>query len=563
MPTPPDLHHVDDHILHPLALGQAALEEGRVADAREFLELALQQAPLSSAALVSLGKALSLLGEHREAVARLRGAAALRPADPEAIFSLAAALLHLGEFDEGEELLQATLRCRPTFPQAWERLAWLLLQRERWAEAAAACRTALTLTTETAPVCEGLGLALSRQERWPEAITWYRKALSLAPPAAGTWFNLGLAQTATGALDDAIASFGEALRLDPAFKEAELNLGFTCQEAGRFAEAFACYERILARHPDCAEVRFNRGWILLLHGNFPAGFADYEYRFAKNEPVPRRSFAQPSWDGSDLAGRTLLLHTEQGLADTIQFSRFALLLADWGARLVVELPPLLKPLLEGIEGVRWIARGEPLPPFDLHAPLLSLPHLLGTTLESIPAAGPSLRPDPVRVESWRRRLDADERLRVGIVWRETQNVAVNRKRSCPLAVLAPLAELPGISWYGLQLDARDEPEACGFPLIDLGPQLHDFADIAAAIVQLDLVITIDHAVAHLAGALGKPAWVLLPQPADWRWLLERSDSPWYPTLRLFRQRQPGDWPEVVVRLGSCLAEFARSVRRPS
>ncbi len=359
--------------------------------------------------------------------------------------------------------------------------------------------------------------------------------------------------------DDALASYDRALALEPGFAGAHHNRGVTLQELKRYDDALASYERASALRPDFVEAHWNESLVRLQLGDFHGGWRKYEQGWKTGLRGEPRGFAQPRWTGAEpLAGRTLLLHVEQGFGDTIQFVRYAPLAAAAGARVILEAYPLLTTLLSEVEGVNAVvSRGEPLPAFDLHCPLLSLPLAFGTELDTIPARVPYLTAPPARLARWGARLPRAGGLRVGLAWSGRETPDPNR--SVALAQLAPLFDLPGIHFVSLQKDVRDSDEAAlrGRPeLLHLGPDLADFADTAAVIEQLDLVISIDTAVAHLAGALGKPVWILLPFSSDWRWLLDRDDSPWYPTARLFRQDETRAWDTVIARVRAALKGFA-------
>ncbi len=296
-----------------------------------------------------------------------------------------------------------------------------------------------------------------------------------------------------------------------------------------------------------------------MKGAFMDGWQGYEWRWKKSVPVPRRELPLPLWDGEPLGGKKIILVSEQGAGDAFQFVRYAALVAGRGGTVLVECQSAaLKPALERVPMVKEaFVAGETLPQADCYFPLMSLPLLFGTTLENIPTDVPYLIPEPARLESFQRRMGGDGGLKVGIVWAGRQNLVRNRKRTCGLEVFAPLAEIPGVTLYSLQIgpDAdQAAPWIAQGKLVDLTSHIRDFADTAALIANLDLVVTIDTSVAHLAGALARPVWTLLHYAPDWRWMLERSDSPWYPTMRLFRQKQPGDWQGVLVEVKKALQE---------
>jgi hypothetical protein len=345
------------------------------------------------------------------------------------------------------------------------------------------------------------------------------------------------------------------VRLRPNYPEAHNNLGAALYALGRPAEAEASYHEALRLRANYPEVHNNLAYALLLAGRFEEGWKEYEWRWkAKPLWIGARDFSAPLWRGEAIGDRTILLHSEQGLGDTLQFCRYAPLVVC-GAGIILEVQAPLVRLLSRLAGVTEIvARGDGLPPFDLHCPLMSLPLAFGTTLETVPAATPYLSADPALAANWQERLVGLDGLRVGLVWagRRWLNfpaaAAVDRRRSIALKVLAPLGEVSGVSFVSLQKDgpaaeAADPPH--GLMLHDFTAYLHDFEDTAALIANLDLVISVDTSIAHLAGALGKPVWLLNRFDTCWRWLLNRDDSPWYPTLRQFRQPRAGDWNSAV------------------
>jgi tetratricopeptide (TPR) repeat protein len=381
------------------------------------------------------------------------------------------------------------------------------------------------------------------------------------PDTPEAWFNRGVTHIGEGDYPAAEECFSRAVALAPHSRESMLNLGYVLGEQGRSEEARRCYESVLAVFPACAEARYNRAAHLLRSGDFRAGFADYEARFAAMKSVDQRVYSQPRWDGSPLLGRSILVYCEQGLGDALQFSRYVPLLAEQGAKVILEVQRPLISLLASVKGVeRIVAKSETPPSADFHIPLLSLPHIFGTTLESVPASVPYITPPETLVAAWRKQTGAEPGiLRVGLAWAGKERPYPNR--SCPPEYLAPLFAVNGIRFYSLQIGERDRlplPPELAEQVIDLTAGLENFAD-AALIVNLDLVITIDTAVAHLAGALGKPVWVLLPAVADWRWLEGRDDSPWYPTMRLFRQSRQGDWACVAGQVARALHERVAGV----
>jgi hypothetical protein len=322
-------------------------------------------------------------------------------------------------------------------------------------------------------------------------------------------------------------------------------------------EAQAQCSQALAIEPEHADARFSQAYLLLLTGRLAQGWREYEWRF-RRKGRGEGTLSRPRWDGAPLEGRTVLLRAEQGLGDTIQFVRYAALVNERGGKVVVQCQPQLASLLATCPGVdRVVAVGDPLPEFDVHIPLMSLPLVFGTTLESIPVKTPYLWPDEAALARWKDELGGERALKVGIAWQGSPSQLFDRARSIPLAQFADLAGLDGVQLYSLQLGPGREQLATWNvtrPIVDLGDRLGDFNNTAAIMRNLDLVVTCDSSPAHLAGALGVPVWVALPLARDWRWLLDRSDSPWYPTMRLFRQAAPGQWNRVFQGIQESLVE---------
>ena len=350
------------------------------------------------------------------------------------------------------------------------------------------------------------------------------------------------------------------LALRPDHAEAYYNRGIALQSMLRLPEALESYRRAVALRPDYALAHWNESLCRLLMGDFEGGWREYEWRREVREFAPQyHDFPRPLWLGEqEVAGRTILLHAEQGFGDTLQFCRYASLLAARGARVILEVQPPLKSLLTRLSGPAMVlAQGEPLPEFDLHCPLMSLPLACGTTLDTVPAAERYLTADPERVAACSARLGNTARPRVGLVWSGNPAHGNDYARSIALVDLLGSLDGAGVTFVSLQKDVRSHDRATLAARADIlhcGEELRDFDDTAAWIEAMDLVISVDTSVAHLAGALGKPVWVLLPYAPDWRWLLEREDSPWYPTARLFRQPRSGDWDGVLLAVACALTQ---------
>ncbi len=407
-----------------------------------------------------------------------------------------------------------------------------------------------------------LGVIAFHAKNYQTAVRLIDRAIISQPDDATFYSNRGNALQKLAQLDAAVASFDKAIALRPDFVDAYYNRGNAMFELTRLDAAVASYDTAIALRPDHNEAIFNKSQALLLRGDLVRGWELFEWRWASEQMKPmKRTFPQPLWLGQEsLAGRTILLHSEQGLGDTIQFCRYAKLVSDLGARVILEAPTPLVGLLRPLQGVSAVvAKGSPLPAFEYHCPLLSLPLAFKTTVDSIPCPVPYLRADFSKLTYWASKLGDRQSPRIGLVWSGRSDHKNDRNRSIGLAAL--LQQLPaGFEYVSLQKDIRDKDQSVleSRPdLLHFGPDLNDFADTAALCELMDVVISVDTSVAHLSGALGKPTWVLLPFTPDWRWLLDRDDSPWYPSVRLYRQPRISDWDSVLKKFKADLALFRR------
>jgi tetratricopeptide (TPR) repeat protein len=418
-------------------------------------------------------------------------------------------------------------------------------------EAETICTEILKIQPDNFDALHLIGIISYLLEKHSLAIKYITNAVQSNPKSADAYYNLANAFQADGQINKAINSYQKALQINPNLVEAMNNLGVAYHEIGRFHEAIDHYQKALQINGKDAEVHCNLSRSLLLLGNFEQGWKEYEWRGETQDVIPlRRNFSQPFWDGSDIRGSTILLYAEQGFGDTIQFIRYAHLVAQKGAKVILECQQELTPLLQNVEGIQQVFKcGESLPEFDMHCPLLSLPLVFRTTLESIPVKIPYIIPDNTLFRKWRDRIHNDNsKLKIGLVWAGRPEHKNDNNRSCSLEVFSLLLHFEDITFYSLQkgnaaLQTRNPLK--GIRIINFTDEIKDFSDTAAFIENLDLIISVDTAVAHLTGALGKPVWTLLPFVPEWRWLLNREDSPWYPTMRLFRQPAPGDWNSVM------------------
>jgi Flp pilus assembly protein TadD len=432
--------------------------------------------------------------------------------------------------------------------QQWFEAARRLQVAGQLKEAEAIYRQILASDPRHVAAMSGLG-EIALEAGLPDpARDLFRRALAIRGDFVECWTGLGTALRELEDLDGSVAAYRKAVELDPTNPAVHNNLANALKDGGELAESAAGYRRALELKPDYMDAQLNLGIALLLAGNLQDGFACYELRRELRQPA----YPQPKWAGEDLQGRSILLYTRQGLGDVIQFVRYAPMIAARHGNVVVACKPELRRLLEGQPGIsRVVLNTDPRPPVDLQCPLLSLPHVFRTTLETIPAKMPYLIPDATAKAYWHERLAQEPPgLKVGLNWAGNPLPRRNRKRTIGLAAMAPLAVLQGVRFYSLQKGpgAEETMPPAGLTLVDWTSGLNDLADTAALIANLNLVITCDTSVAHLAGALGIPVWVGLRFAPDWRWMLGRADSPWYPTMRLFRQPRPGDWTPVITAM---------------
>jgi Flp pilus assembly protein TadD len=458
--------------------------------------------------------------------------------------------------EEAERLYASILAADPSHPYALYRMAIFRAKRGDDVEALRLIQAAMKKTV-TPQVVGDCALILERLDRLDEALATYDRTVILDPNNELALLNRSKLLTRLGQHAKAAASFERLLARFPNHSEAHNSLGHLYVQLDRHREAVKCFERAIALDPNNASAEFNLGLVLLLLGDYANGWERYESRFRTEGLASSRSvYPQPHWDGVEpLEGKTIHLYTEQGLGDCIMFLRYAPLLAARGARVIVGVLPLAKVLAAEMSGIEAVIPGDPLPSFDLQAPLLSLPRLLKTRVDSIPANTPYLHARADRVERWRERVPRGKKLTVGVVWAGARGFMGDRNRSIALERFERLFDVADVSFVSLQRELRegDAERLAGRPNVrHFGEELGDFADTAAIISMVDLVISVDTSVAHLVGAMGKPLWILLPHAPDFRWMLERPDSPWYPTARLFRQPKTDDWESVLVNVKTAL-----------
>ncbi|MCZ2174125.1 MAG: tetratricopeptide repeat protein [Burkholderiales bacterium] len=539
-------------------LGFVLKELGQWEAARGALERAVEVAPGNADARYLLGLVLEERGDLEEAIRHLRAAVESRPDFVFAWRDLCRAHLRGGQIEAVELAAAQGIAANPAAAELHYLLGNVHLQRKDCLTALQCYERALALTPDFAEALNNRGLALHELQRYEEALSSYGRALELKEAFAEAHFNRGNALKQLGRHEEAVTSYDRAIELDPGVAGFYNNRGLELHELGRLDAALASYGQAIGLEPGYADAHWNRSLTLLLRGAFSDGWQDYEWRWRRTAmkdlaPV----YCKPLWMGEgDLRGKTILLHAEQGLGDTLQFCRYVRQVAALGAQVVLEVQPPLVPLLWGMKGVvELVGRGARLPDYDCHCPLLSLPLAFKTGLAEM-TGEPYLEAPPGNVAAWQARMGARRAPRVGLVWSGSTWHQNDHNRSIPFAEFRRTLH-KDVDYFCLQKEIRPSDRAilAEYPVIKtFEEELRDFADTAALITLMDWVIAVDTSAAHLAGALGKEVWLLLPYMPDWRWLLDRKDSPWYDSARLFRQPAAGDWESVLREVERMTAE---------
>jgi tetratricopeptide (TPR) repeat protein len=583
-------------------LGMLTLHLGRPEEALGLIQKALVVNPDAPDCHCNLGLVLNALGRHEQAVAALGQAIKLKPDYVEAYYHLAHALDALSRREQAVAAYRKVLALQPNFAEAANELGVVLAILCKWDDAISAFRQAVQHRKKYVEALNNLGSALMEKGEFQEAVAAFRQSIDAEPQSPAAYKHLGgallklgrpaesienyqqalarqpdsaeilnllaVAYTANAQLPQAIDACRKALAISPDFADGHNTLGTVLHKIGDLNGAIAEHEKALAIKPGYPPAILNLSLIHLLQGDFEKGWREYEYRWKVIKTfIPDPPFAQMMWDGSDLKGKRILLHPEGGYGDTIQFVRYAPLVAQRGGQVVIGCVSELFRLLQTLDGVAELhLAGPDLPAFDVHCPLLSLPRVLGTTPQTVPANVPYLHADSQLSRRFQMSLpDVGKKLKVGLVWAGRPEFDNDHNRSIALKKLSPLAKIPGVWFCSLQKGEAGQQIRTlgdGFDVVDWTADLHDFADTAAMIDNLDLIISVDTAMAHLSGAMGKRVWVLLPFVPDWRWILNRNDTPWYPTMRLFRQERAGDWETPIAKMADALRELAGSRKSP-
>lgn len=521
---------LDKRIATPLQLALTCHQQGKLQEAFGMYQQVLGIDPNNFDALQGLGLLCGRLGRFEEALHYLHSACLSRSYDFLSHYNLGVALQALGRYDEALVRYETTLKLKPGFVEGH-------INR---------------------------GNVLKELGRYDEALASYDKAITRDRASAKAYNNRGAVLEILGRFDEALASYEKAIAFSSSFAQAHNNRGALLEKFRRYNDALASYNKAIALSPNDAEAHYNKGLLLMSLGDDEHGRPLYEWRWNTDQKAFFRNFKQPLWLGnSPLVGCTVLLHAEQGIGDTLQMARYVPMVEALGANVVLEVPGILVPLLKTLEGnFTLVARGDALPAFDLQCPLMSLPLAFKTRIDSIPAPIPYLAADPDKQQTWRERLGTKIRPRVGLAWSGDPRHKNDRNRSMNLRILEPLLH-SDCEFHVLQKEIRTEDRTVLSQIThihDHTAELKDFADTAALIAELDLVITVDTSVAHLAGAMGKTVWILLPFPSDHRWLTTGSDSPWYPTAKLFRQHSIANWESVREKVLIALKDFLAACR---
>lgn len=529
--------------------GVIAFQRGDAKGALTHLDAALAVSTVHAAAHNTRGMALLTLGRAGEALAAFDAALALKPSLTAAHNNRGNALRMLKRLQEAVTAYDTALAARADYAEALSNKVLVLLDLKNHTDARSAAERAVAVNPNSAEAHHVLGLALKALRDDHAALASYERATALKPDLAEAWSNRGIVLQSLERNEAALASFDRALALQPEHAEAWSNRGVALVEQGRGREAIASFERCIALAPDNADARWNLSLCHLQQGDFTKGWALHEARWqAREVALAQRAFTEPAWRGEPIAGKTLLLHADQGFGDAVHFIRYAKPAHDLGARVIVEVRAPLVRLAETMEGVaQVVAHGAALPAFDLQCPMGSLPQVFGMTAENVPLAGGYLQAPEEHLARWRARLGPRIKPRVGLAWTGNPTHKNNHNRSIALGEMVTLLS-PAFDFFSLQKQMMpgDRAILAAHPaLADVSAEVADFADTAALCTLMDVVVTVDTSVAHIAGALGKPVWIMLPFSPDWRWMLGRADTPWYASAKLYRQRRPGDWAGVL------------------
>jgi tetratricopeptide (TPR) repeat protein len=546
-------------------LGITLAAERKFAGAEQVFRRLLMSDPAYPGAWRHLGNALADQDKFHEAIAAYLNAQSTEPDDVELHIGLGNLLYKQSQFDDAAVHYRRATALAPDNVAPMRLLGHALHEAGRPEDAVQAYRRAAQLDPSDVVTMSNLGACLCGLQQFEAAIVACEQALALNPDHAPAHTNLGIIHEKMGDADAAVAAHRRAIAADPGYATGYANLAVALRNQGDLDEMLEVSHQAVAMAPDNALTRYNHAHFLLVCGDLAQGFIEHQWgRKCKQLSEGMLVFEGPEWQGENFAGKTLLLFAEYGIGDALQFVRYVPMVTARGGTVVLQVQPAIAALLRPMPDVIVLGRDEPMPPYDLQLPLMDLPRIFGTTLETIPVGVPYLKADPAKVEAWRTALGGQQALKVGVVWAGSPLHKGDQQRSLSAEAVLPRLVMPGVQLFSLQKEPRaaDRPvlQQFGGDIIDLAPKLGDFTDTAAAVSALDLVISVDTSVAHLAGALGRPCWMLLPYALDWRWLRDRADSPWYPSIRLFRQSKPQVWQDVLLRVSAELRRAAAGQR---
>ena len=538
-------------------LGVTAAQTGNPRKAVDLIGKAIALDPGNEAFHFNRGIAFHELKEFSSAASSFDKATGIKPDYFEAFCHRGNALHELNRLEEAVACYDQAVAIKPDYLEAYYRRGNALQELGRFDEAVASYDQSIAIRPDFAEAFANRGNALQELKRYDAAVKSFDDAIAIKPDIAQTHYNRANALKKLRRFDSALASYDRSISIKPDYQEACNNRGLLFQELNELDAAIASFDKAIAIKDDYHDARRHKSLALLLGGNFAQGWALYESRWQTGKlAAVKRNFNRPLWLGDEsIAGKTILLHGEQGFGDSIQFCRYAQSVAELGARVVLEAELPLVGLFERLAGVsKLVIKGNTLPGFDCHCPLMSLPLAFRTDINSIPCPRPYLKSDPCKMAQWKRRIGTGTKPLIGLVWSGNAAHTNDTSRSIPLSTMIRYLP-PDVACVSLQKEVRNDDRKTldSHPnILDFGDELKDFSDTAALCELMDVVISVDTSVAHLGGALGRPTWVLLPFSPDWRWLLDRDDSPWYASVRLFRQQQPDDWKPALEKLGHAL-----------
>ncbi len=531
------------------AEGSRLFDAGKLEEAYTVFEKLHKQHPNQPDLLNALGSVLDCMGANKNAAKLLRQACQISPNEGVFHYNLGNTLRHAGFFDDSEQEFLSAIDCKPGLAEAYYGLGNLYLEKGELDKAEACLQNAINLRPDFVFALHDLGHLALKRCQISEAESYYRSCLGKNEKFVAAWNDLGMLLLKKNQIKEAQSCFEQGSHIDPMHLPSRCNLAVLDTWCGRLDKAINTFYDLFLLAPEDGDIHFNLSLALLAAGRFEEGWQEHEWRFRKSNPVQLRHQQIPRWCGEPLSGKTILLHAEQGYGDSLQFIRYAPLLVQRGATVIVEgQDAIITPLLATVSGISaTVSRGEllPLTP-DFQVPMMSLASAIGTDGWP-PPSPPYLNPSTDRVALWRQRLSLLSGLKVGIAWAGRPEHQNDANRSIPPELCAPLGQLEGISWISLQFGS-DRPKSIPVQFLDLADKVADFCDSAALVSALDLVLTVDSAVAHLAGAIGVPVWLLLPWNPDWRWMRDVRDSIWYPTMRIYRQASPDGWPALIDNL---------------